>query len=239
MASDASAKALQELSTFLVTDAPMGETLRRVADLTVGAIPGAELAGIAMIGSDGRPATSVFTDERSPEMDSAQYESGRGPCLDAWRERRTVSVEDLEAAKDQHPEFADLALKHGIRSTLSFGLAAGGVGIGALNLYAPETHAFRDEDSVVGEQLAAAAAVLLANVSAYWTAFEMSEGLTRAMQSRSVIEQAKGMLMARNEDMDAEGAFDVLRRASMRENVKIRDIAERIVARRPNPEQGS
>ena len=68
--------------------------------------------------------------------------------------------------------------------------------------------------------------------SAYWQAAQLSEQLTHAMQSRAVIEQAKGILMARSPHLTADEAFDLLRKASQRENVKLRDIAKRIVDRR-------
>jgi AmiR/NasT family two-component response regulator len=58
------------------------------------------------------------------------------------------------------------------------------------------------------------------------------------MKSRAVIEQAKGMLMASSPGLDADGAFSLLRRASQRENVKLREIAQRIVERRP-PSDGN
>jgi AmiR/NasT family two-component response regulator len=74
---------------------------------------------------------------------------------------------------------------------------------------------------------------VLANAAAYWSAFELSENLSEAMKSRAVIEQAKGILMAGSPKLDADGAFDLLRRASQRENVKLREIAQRIVDRRP------
>jgi GAF domain-containing protein len=235
MSADPRAVALRALATFLVSDASVGETLQRVADVTTAAVPGAEFAGIAMLGTDGRPTTAVYTDITSPEVDKAQYESGRGPCLDAWRQQRTIRVDDMTDAKDVYPEFARTALDHGIPSTLSLALVAGGRGIGALNLYARRKGVFTKEGEELGEELAAAAATVLANSSAYWSAFELSEGLTEAMRSRAVIEQAKGMVMAGSPGLDADGAFDILRRASQRENVKLREIAQRIVDRRPPP----
>ena len=234
MSSDPRCEALRALTTFLVADAPVGETLERVAAVATDALAGAEFAGIAMLGADGRPTTGV-TDERSPAVDQAQYESGRGPCLDAWRERRTVRVDDMTAAADRYPEFARAALDHGIPSTLSFGLVAGDEGVGALNLYARRAGAFTENDEELGQELAAAAATVLSNASAYWSAVELSEGLTEAMRSRAVIEQAKGILMAGAPDLDADGAFDLLRKASQRENVKLREVAKRIVERRRLP----
>jgi AmiR/NasT family two-component response regulator len=75
--------------------------------------------------------------------------------------------------------------------------------------------------------------VVIANSQAYWGALELSEQLNEAMASRAVIEQAKGILMARDPGLDAAAAFEMLRSASQRENVKLRDIAREVVDRRP------
>lgn len=187
-----------------------------------------------MRGADGRPTTAVYTDPTSPEVEKAQYDSGRGPCLDAWREGRTVRIDHVADVDERYPEFSQAALRHGIPSTLSLALVAGGEGIGALNLYARKPEAFTEEDEALGEELAAAAAAVLANSSAYWGAFELSEGFTEAMKTRTVTEQAKGILMASSPTLDAVAAFDSLRRASQSENVQLRDIAKRIVERRPS-----
>jgi GAF domain-containing protein len=224
--------ALRALSRFLVADASFGDTLQRVSEIAVAAIGPAEFLGIAMLGSDGRPTTGVFTDPASPEIDRAQYDSGNGPCLDAWREMRTVRLDDLDAASGTYPEFAAAAQAHGIRSTLSLPLVAGEQGVGAMNLYASTAGAFSDEDEQLGGTLATAAAVVLANAAAYWDARQLSEQLSTAIRSRAVIEQAKGILMARSPHLDADDAFDALRRMSQQENLKLRQVAERVVAQR-------
>ena len=89
--------------------------------------------------------------------------------------------------------------------------------------------------AVFTDPLASAAAIVLANASAYWEANQLSEQLNQAMRSRAVIEQAKGILMARSPDLGPDEAFEVLRKASQRENVKLRDIAQRIVDRTATP----
>jgi GAF domain-containing protein len=237
MNSDPRSAALSALSGFLVSELSLGDTLHRVAEITTDAFPAATIAGIAMVDEYGRVQTGVYTDEASPEIDSGQYESGRGPCLDAWRQGRVVRIDDMNVAKGDYPEFAEAALKHDVLSTISFPMMAGNAGIGALNLYSPEQRGFSEADEPMGTELTAAASVVLANASAYWTAVELGEGLSEAMKSRAVIEQAKGILMGRSPDLDADGAFDLLRRASQRENVKLRDVAQRIVDRRPPPDQ--
>ncbi len=234
MSSDPSAQALNALSQFLVSKTSMGDTLLRVSEITRAAMPQADMAGISMLGDDGRPKTGVFTDADSPEIDAAQYESGNGPCLDSWRESRVIRLDDMEAAEEQYPEFAKAAQAHGVLSTLSLPLVAGEQGVGALNLYSRTRHGFSGGDEAIGLELAAAAAIVLANASAYWEASQLSEQLSQAMKSRAVIEQAKGILMARSPQLTADDAFDLLRKASQRENVKLRDIAQRIVDRKPS-----
>jgi AmiR/NasT family two-component response regulator len=73
-------------------------------------------------------------------------------------------------------------------------------------------------------------------VSAYWTVFDLGTNLSEAMKTRAAIEQAKGMLMAGSPGITPGGAFDMLRAASQRENVKLREIAQRLVERRPPPQ---
>jgi transcriptional regulator with GAF, ATPase, and Fis domain len=226
------AEALNALSRFLVKDSSMGDTLQRVSEITADAMPSAEMAGISLLDHAGKPTTAIFTSESAPEIDAAQYDAGRGPCLDAWRTRQLVRLDDMDDAMGDYPEFAKAANAHGIMSTLSLPLVVGERALGALNLYAGVKHGFSIEDETIGTDLSAAAAIVLANASDYRAAAQLGEQLTEAMRSRAVIEQAKGMLMAQSPNLDADAAFDLLRRASQRENMKLRDIAQRIVDRR-------
>ena len=210
----------------------MGDTLLRVSEATLEALPSAEMAGISLMGENGRPTTGIFTDDAAPAIDGAQYESGAGPCLDSWRTGKTIRLDDIADAAEVYPLFAKAAQVHGVHSSLSLPLLAGDEAVGALNLYARVTGAFSKKDEATGLMLASAAAIVLANASAYWQAAQLSEQLNQAMQSRAVIEQAKGILMARSPQMTADEAFDALRKASQRENVKLREIAQRVLDRR-------
>jgi GAF domain-containing protein len=150
-----------------------------------------------------------------------------------------VSVPDLQGdeAQRRYPDFAAACANHGVRSTLSLPVMSQGSTLGALNLYAREPTSFSSDDEQALTAFGMTAGVLVANSKAYWGAYELSQQLDEAMSSRSVIEQAKGILMAGAPDLDADGAFEMLRRASRRENVKLRTIAQRIVERRPPPGQ--
>ena len=206
----------------------MGDTLHRVTELAEQAIPQAEMTGITML-VDEQPTTAVFTDPTAPEIDESQYASGRGPCLDAFRTQQVLII-DCTEEDDRWPEFGEAAAEHGILSTMSIPMVAAGRGVGAMNFYARRLDAFGDNEVEVGHKFAEQAAIVLANADAYWTAHTLSENLNEALESRAVIEQAKGVLMAQS-GIGSEEAFDLLRRASQRENRKLRDIAVEIVER--------
>ena len=228
---DARAAALAALVQFQVTETTVGEALQRISDITAEAIPGADVVGMSMFDDDGTPTTAVYTAADSPEIDAAQYREGKGPCLNAWRENRVIRVPRMEDKAAEFPAFVAACRQHGVQSTLSLPMRAGTVALGAVNLYARVEDGFSDDDESLGTELAAAGAAVLQNVSAYWTAFDLSVQLNEALESRAVIEQAKGILMAQSAGLGADTAFDLLRQASQRENLKLRDIAARIVDR--------
>jgi GAF domain-containing protein len=218
---------LGALARFFVGDGSAEETLTRVAELSVEALEPVTLAGITMP-IEGRPRTAVFTDDLAPEIDRAQYDQGEGPCLAAFEERRITAIESTRE-DGAWPAFRAAAAAHGVGSTLSLPLVVDDTAVGALNLYAREERAFSADDRAQAELFASQAAIVLANARAYWEARELSLGLSEAMKSRAVIEQAKGILMGA-EGVDEDAAFDILVAASQRENLKVREIATRIVA---------
>ncbi len=226
MADSPLSSSLAALSRFFVGDGTLQETLTRVADLTIEAVEPAQFAGITMI-VEGRQRTAIFTDETAPEVDQAQYDSGEGPCLEAFREQRITQI-DSTLEDGPWMEFRRAAAGCGIRSTLSLPLLVNHTALGALNLYARSERAFGDADVDTASQFAAQASIVLANARAYWDAHELSSGLGEAMKRRAVIEQAKGMLMAA-QGCDEDAAFELLVQASQRENLKLRDVAQRIV----------
>ena len=225
-------ESLAALSRFFVGDGTVKETLDRVAHLAQEAVPGAHMTGMTML-VEGRARTAVFTDETAPEIDSAQYESGIGPCLDAFRHREVFVIHDTEK-DDRWRPFSEAAAAYGIRSTLSVPLVANHEGVGALNFYSRDADGFSDDDVELGSQFATQAAIVLANAQAYWDAHQLSQDLATAMKSRATIEQAKGILMGAQR-CGADEAFQILVRASQRENRKLRDIASQVVAAASQP----
>lgn len=217
---------LAALSRFFVGDSTVQEALTRVSALTVEAVPGADFVGLTLL-VEGRQRTAIFTDPTAPEVDQAQYDSGEGPCLDAFANQQVYAVASTREL-GPWPAFRKAALEHGILSTLSLPMVAAGRGVGAMNLYSRIERNFSDADAEVGMVFASQAAIVLANAQAYWDARDLADRLGEAMANRAVIEQAKGILMGA-QHCDEDTAFDLLVQASQRENLKLRDIARRIV----------
>ncbi len=224
---DAVQESLAALSRYFVGDWSMVDTLSRVCKAAVQAIPAASLAGLSMT-VDARVGTYVFTDARAAEIDRGQYESGEGPCVDAFRTGFVHSVPSTTTSS-VYPEFCALARVHGIGSVLSLPLRAGSELAGALNLYARQEGAFGDTDLEAGGLFACQAAFVLLNAKAYWDARTVSDNLAQAMASRAEIEQAKGIIMG-STGVSADVAFELLKQQSQHLNRKLRDIAIDIVS---------
>jgi GAF domain-containing protein len=219
---------IAELSRLLVNEEALDDTLQRVADLACRNIGGADVAGVTLL-RDGKPTTAVFTDPTSPEIDSAQYETGVGPCLDAFRHQQVFSNPST-TEDEKWPHFSRACVEHGIMSTLSLPLGVRGNGIGALNLYSKEPAAFSEAAEQVGVMFATQASVALANAQLYDSAYRLTQQLQEALTSRATIDQAKGILMGQH-GVGADEAFELLRRQSQRENRKLRELAQELVDR--------
>jgi GAF domain-containing protein len=219
-------QAAAALTRYFIADQTLGDTLHQIAELTIQAIPAVDHAGITML-IDGKLATSVFTHPEVPEIDRAQYRTGDGPCVDAFRNGEPYGIEST-SQPGRWQAFRDSALRHGVRSTLSLPLIANAEPIGALNLYAEVEHAFDEETQHVAELFASQAAFVLVNAQAYWDARTLSENLTQAMASRAEIEQAKGIIMSTTRCTQDE-AFELLKNQSQILNIKVRELAAEIV----------
>jgi GAF domain-containing protein len=221
---------LQEVLTtlsLLVVGRQPTDTLTNVAELARDGIDPVDYVAITAL-RGGEPATTAATDPLVAIIDQAQYDVHAGPCLDAVRYGRTFRIDETVDDGLPWPEFRAAAAAAGVHSTLSLPLVAAGATIGALNLYSRRPGAFTDAIEADVDRFTEPVATLLVNAYMLWEARTLAENLEAALESKAVIEQAKGMLMA-GQTIDAEEAFDVLRRASQRENVKLREIAQRLV----------
>jgi len=215
------AETFAEVARSLGAEGSVEGTMDRIVKLAVETIDGCDHAGISLV--RGRTVSTPAASDAVPTMvDTIQYEVGEGPCLDAIREHEVFGTDDLRQER-RWPNFSARAVdRSGVLSMLCFRLFVEEDTMGALNLHSRTAAAFDADDHTVGAVFAAHAALAL-------SAALKQEQLEDALRSRDVIGQAKGILMAR-EQVTADEAFDMLRRASQRLNVKLRDVAGRIAA---------
>jgi GAF domain-containing protein len=219
---DHAARAVAIVHAFIGGAGTLAGTLTEIASIATEAA-GGEMAGLTITTDLGRPKTVVYTDRMVPEIDQAQYNAGRGPCLEAARQCRELMIADV-STDERWPEFSEAALRHSIKSTLSIPLIVGGRSIGALNIYATDPRAFDDEAVATATLITRHAAI----IAAYFDRAEEADNLQHAIASRAQIEQAKGVIMATT-GCGVEQAFDILRSQSQSENRKLRDVAAQIV----------
>jgi len=210
----------------LLGEGDVHQTLARVVQLAVETIDGCDYAGVSLL--RGRDIESpAQTDEMVGIADRLQVRLSEGPCLSAIREHQTVQIDDL-STDQRWPQWGPKVSRElGVRSMLAFQLYNSRASLGALNLYSKHTNAFDDDALGVGLVFASHAAVAL-------TGAQIEENLQRAVQTRNLIGQAQGILMERFA-LSADKAFELLRRVSQQQNVKLRDVAMRLVTTRATP----
>jgi transcriptional regulator with GAF, ATPase, and Fis domain len=201
-------------------------TLQSVVDLACAGVRGCSMAGITLLDRSG-PLTAVATSLTAAAVDAIQYRVNAGPCLDSYR-RQVINRIDSTDTDERWPEFALNAAAAGVHSTLSFPLVVNGDGIGALNLYAADQSAFDERDERAGAVFATHAAVTLANARAFWRTDDLRRSLETALETRGIVDQAKGIVMARDR-CNANDAFDSIRREAQRGNFTVQHLAQQIV----------
>ncbi len=217
---------LKELHDALLNTQSVEQFLHEMAVLAARLVSGGLSCGMTMQ-PDGRPVTVACSDEVAARVDEVQYELDDGPCLHAMRDGCMVRIEDT-SEKARWPEFEARAASNGIRSCLALPLSAEGKPVGALNLYARGASAFGTAEAQRAENFAdnASGALTLAIRLASHAA--LIEQLLSSLTSRTVIDQALGIIMAREQCTQAR-AFAILRAASQNSNVKLREIASAVV----------
>lgn len=229
-------KGLEEIHHLLLAEEDLDSTLRVVAEIAVRTVSGCDCAGITLVENDEVQSTAC-TDELCAEIDRDQYVTGEGPCVDAIRQNAVMRLGNA-ASDERWPRFGPLAERHGIESVLGTPLEVRGQVLGALNLYSNNPEAFLDEDVEIAALLATHATVVLANMQAFETSIRETEHLFKALESRGIIERAKGILMER-EKCSADEAFQMLVRASQTLNRKLRTVAEEVAEDADGPDHSA
>nr|WP_240930813.1 GAF and ANTAR domain-containing protein [Rhodococcus sp. B10] len=152
-----------------------------------------------------------------------------GPAYDAFRGSRIVAVADIARARHRWPQFVDVAAHAGIGGVAAFPLQRGNDDVmGSLVLYSTVSRAWSATDLDATRVLARLAIAQRASAKQLRTMTEVSEQLQHALESRIVIEQAKGVLAATS-NIDTEAAFERMRHHARRHRMRLRDVAQAVV----------
>lgn len=217
--------AFRQLSGLLLEEESRTSALDQVVHLAVATIPRCDECGISV-----RTRAGVFTTAGTGDveaLDAHQYAVNQGPCLDALDHGQPYRL-TLRDDGSRWPSFVDAMADSGMEAMLAVPLTVRDRTLGALNIYSRTPAPFSAEDFSIAELYAGQAGVALANLETHETAVELAAQLRRALDSRAVIEQAKGILMA-SRGLTAQEAFETLVAASQHENRKLRDIAADVV----------
>lgn len=212
-----------DVSRRLLPQDSLHTTLDTIVDLAVETLDACDDAGVTLVRSRGTRIwieTPASHGEIGETIDALQQALREGPCLDAAWDDERIEVNDLGQEK-RWPRFTAQVVELGVQSLLAFRLFDLRGTMGALNLYAHRRYAFGPWDRHVGALFASHAAVALAGSL-------QQDQLRQAIETRQVIGQAIGVLVERHR-YTPEQAFAVLRQASQRANIKLRDLATRLM----------
>lgn len=216
-----------QLADTLSSDYDIGEFLHLLVERCSEVLQVAA-AGVLLESPDGQLELAAATTNHMKTLEDLEIEHREGPCLDAYRNVDQVLAQDLREQHDRWPTIAPYAVDIGLMAVFAFPLQLRGDCIGALNLYRDRTGDFKDHDIRLAQAFADVAAIGILQERKIANARRRAEHLQHALNSRVLIEQAKGILAA-NLEITPSQAFVRLRGYARSHNAKVRDISRRIV----------
>ncbi|MFP7760355.1 ANTAR domain-containing protein [Marisediminicola sp. LYQ134] len=190
----------------------------------------AQEAGLLLADASGTLSVVASTSERSHLIEIMQLEAGAGPCVECFVTGRPVDVADISEVADRWPAFHTAAAAQGIRAVHAVPLRLRDTVIGALNLFRTVTGELGEADIAAAQGLADVATIGILQERRHNRSEATAEQLQSALESRVVIEQAKGVLAYRH-DLDMDAAFVKLRTYARNNSLSLRSVADAIVER--------
>jgi GAF domain-containing protein len=195
---------------------------------------GVSAAGLLLADQHGQLRVTVSSHESARLLDLYQLQNDEGPCLECYRTRRPIGVQVLDAEKSRWPRFATAAVNEGFGAVLALPLRLRGSVIGALNLFGDAHGTLADPDIVpVAQAMADVSTIAILQERLTRERDLVNEQLQQALDSRVVIEQAKGVLATRL-DIDMGQAFQLIRGRARGQRRRLREVADEIVSTRPD-----
>jgi transcriptional regulator with GAF, ATPase, and Fis domain len=221
-------QAFVELADTLVADFDVVDFLHTLALRCVELIGVAE-AGIMLADQRGGLRLIASSSERARLLEIFELQSEQGPCLDCFNTGQAVGEGDLETVPERWPVFGAEARAAGFRSVQALPLRCRSQVIGALNLFRILPGRLPEESMATGQAMADIATISILQERALREARVLAEQLQSALNSRVVVEQAKGVLAERAQ-MNVDDAFHMLRGYARNHNCRLRDVAEDVIA---------
>lgn len=218
-------RSAEVFSRVILAKTNLQQVLQLVADRALELSPDTNAVVVSLPNKKG--ALAAFAGNGRIELDSLASAPEPGPGSDAAGQGRAQVVRSLIVEK-RWPDFTNHALYCGAQSVLACPLSGDGQVIGSVVFYSSREAAFGSQQAAIAQAFADSAAVLLSNAVDYEAATAISAQLNEALQSRAVIDQAKGILMAA-QGISADEAFDKIRSISQTTNIKVRVLAQQIV----------
>jgi GAF domain-containing protein len=215
------------IADLLLTHETVDEAVSALAQALKEAIPGTLGAGVSLMDTRARRTSTASTDPDILRADQLQYDLGQGPCLTAWAQQATVTVEDTHT-DHRWPAWSRAVADLPVRSVISTPLSTPDGAIGALKVYSPVPNGFDSRAIRLLELLARPAALMLANTLARDAAQHLSDGLISALGARDAIGTATGIVMERLH-VSRDQALATLISASRRRNEPLHQLAQDIV----------
>jgi GAF domain-containing protein len=221
------ARTLVELADTLVDDFDVAELLTLLTHRCVEVLD-VSAAGLMLRAPEGDLRVMASSSEAMRLLELFELQSQEGPCLDCYRSGAPVVNQHLATVDRRWPHFAPVALEAGFQSVHALPMSLRGVAIGSLNLFRAHEGGMEDADVVAAQAFADVATIAILQHRAVLEAQVINQQLSQALNSRIVIEQAKGML-AERAGLDMEQAFGGLRNYARGHNLRLVDVAQAVI----------
>lgn len=216
-----------ELADTLVDEFDALDFLHTLTERSVELL-NADAAGVILSDQHGQLHVVASTSNRAQDLELFELQSDEGPCLDCFRTGRTVANVDLAEALVRWPQFSVASIGAGYKSAHAIPLRLRDNVIGAMNLFCVGESTLTAADVALGQALADVATIGLLQERAVRESELIAEQLQAALNSRVLIEQAKGVLLART-GVGVDEAFQLIRNYSRQNNQPLRDVAAAVI----------
>ncbi len=220
-------RTLVELADTLVDDFDVVDLLTLLADRCVQVLD-VDAAGIMLASPDGQLRVLASSSEAMRVLELFEIQAQEGPCYDCYHAGRAVVNQELRAGSGPWPRFSAEALDAGFRSAHALPMRLRGNVIGALNLFRSDVGEMGPDDLEVAQAFADVATIAILQHRAAMEAQVLAQQLTHALNSRVILEQAKGMLAERL-NLDMERSFATLRGHARNHNLRLSDVAQAVI----------